>query len=142
MLNTYKASLNDPNHSPFLKAFGEFHVAKLPQTEAPAERLQLELLNDIQRDLQVIKQQLRETKSESAIEGLFTTTELNNILVPAILDYCSQFHVEPSDVIQDTQHRTAFISGIRKVHPTLGKFIRTLDLIEAHARALKIYRHS
>jgi len=58
--STYKASVEDPQHSPFLKSFGQFHVASLAQSEASADRVMLDMLTDIQRDIQVLRQRDRD----------------------------------------------------------------------------------
>jgi hypothetical protein len=53
--STYKASVEDAQHSPFLKSFGQFHVASLAQSEASAEKVILEMLSDIQLDLRLLR---------------------------------------------------------------------------------------
>ena len=58
LLNTYKASVSDPTHSPFLKSFGEFHVASLTQTETSPDRVMMEMLAEMQRDMQLLKRRL------------------------------------------------------------------------------------
>jgi hypothetical protein len=48
------ATLNaatSPEHSPFLKNFGPFHVATLSETEVSPEKLTLELLEDLRREV-------------------------------------------------------------------------------------------
>jgi hypothetical protein len=52
---TYEDSLNDPNHSPFLKSFGEFKVAKLDETEVTPHDLIFEKLAEIQSDVAALK---------------------------------------------------------------------------------------
>jgi hypothetical protein len=47
---TYKAS-TVPDHSPFLKNFGRFHVASLSQTEVSPEKLTLEILEEVRREI-------------------------------------------------------------------------------------------
>ncbi len=48
---TYEAALTDPNHSPFLKNFGEFKVANFTESVIPAEIFILEQLSELQRDV-------------------------------------------------------------------------------------------
>lgn len=48
--NTYRASLQ-PDHSPFLKNFGKFQVAALSETEVSADKVILEMLDDMRREI-------------------------------------------------------------------------------------------
>jgi hypothetical protein len=52
---TYSAAKGDPQHSTFLKSFGTFKVANLEQKEAPGEQLMLEMLQDVQKELAVLR---------------------------------------------------------------------------------------
>lgn len=47
---TYRAAAS-PDHSPFLKNFGQFHVASLAQTEVSPEKLTLEMLDELRREV-------------------------------------------------------------------------------------------
>lgn len=48
---SHRASKADPEHSTFLKSFGKFQVASLSQDVVPAEKLILEMLNDVQLEI-------------------------------------------------------------------------------------------
>ena len=50
VLATYKA-VTSPDHSPFLKNFGRFHVASLTDTEVSPEKLTLEMLEELRREI-------------------------------------------------------------------------------------------
>lgn len=52
---TYRAAQSDPNHSPFLKNFGQFKVASLNETEVSSDKVILEMLSDLQRDMAALK---------------------------------------------------------------------------------------
>lgn len=56
-LATYEDSLTDPNHSPFLKSFGEFKVAKLDETEISSSQMMLDILMELQNDVSILKRQ-------------------------------------------------------------------------------------
>jgi len=45
---TYRAASNDPEHSTFLKNFGKFQVANLSEAVVPAERIVIEMLQELQ----------------------------------------------------------------------------------------------
>lgn len=77
VVNTYKASL-EPEHSPFLKNFGKFHVAALSQTEVPADRLMLELLEDTRREVAMLSR--RVMRRDGAIHDPRRSRALDEIL--------------------------------------------------------------
>jgi hypothetical protein len=52
--NTYLAS-SAPDSSPFLKNFGRFHVATLQQTEVSPDRLVLEAIDDMRREVHMLR---------------------------------------------------------------------------------------
>ncbi|WP_103108848.1 hypothetical protein [Brevibacillus reuszeri] len=52
---TFEDSLKDPNHSPFLKSFGQFKVAKLNETEVMPIELIMGKLNEMQSDFATLK---------------------------------------------------------------------------------------
>lgn len=55
VIATYEESLRNPEHSTFLKNFGEFKVATLEQTSVSPDNLILEMLLEIQRDVATLK---------------------------------------------------------------------------------------
>jgi hypothetical protein len=60
---TYKASVADPTHSPFLKNFGSFQVANLTQTEVTPDKLVIEMLSDLQSEVSLLRQAVRRSPS-------------------------------------------------------------------------------
>lgn len=56
----YEAQIEDLNHSPFLKSFGQFHVASLAQPEASPDKVMLEMLTEIQVELVSLRRRDRE----------------------------------------------------------------------------------
>ncbi|GIQ63603.1 hypothetical protein PACILC2_21710 [Paenibacillus cisolokensis] len=55
VIATYEDSINDPNHSPFLKSFGQFKVAKLEETEVTPFDLIFDKLSELQSDISSLK---------------------------------------------------------------------------------------
>lgn len=51
VIATYRAAKSDPAHSTFLKNFGKFQVASLSETIVPADKIVIEMLNDVQLEL-------------------------------------------------------------------------------------------
>ena len=52
---TYKAAKEDSQHSPFLKSFGSFQVAKLSEREVSPDKAILEMLLDLQMEMSSLK---------------------------------------------------------------------------------------
>lgn len=52
---TYQAAQEDPHHSPFIKNFGQFQVAKLQQAEVSPDKVVLEMLSDLQSEVFSLK---------------------------------------------------------------------------------------
>jgi len=63
---THRASVADPNHSPFLKNFGKFQVAALSQTEVPSEKIVVELLSELQSDMNGLKRRIEDSTPRRA----------------------------------------------------------------------------
>lgn len=80
--NTYKASLDDPGHSPFLKSFGQFHVASLAQSETSPDRVMIEMLSEMQRDLQLLKRGSRERHVSTLESAMSQQPRILGILLP------------------------------------------------------------
>ncbi len=55
VLATYEAAINDPTHSPFLKSFGSFQVAKLEENDLPTNKFILLKLEEIQSQINIIR---------------------------------------------------------------------------------------
>lgn len=55
VLATYNASLNNPDHSTFLKNFGTFKVAHLTEKEASAEQVILDAIVELQREVGALR---------------------------------------------------------------------------------------
>lgn len=96
VLSTYKASL-EADHSPFLKNFGKFHVAALSQTEVPADRLMLELLEDTRREVAMLGRRIM--RRDPALHDPRRTRALGEIqaFIKSLLERDPSF--EPRSVI-------------------------------------------
>lgn len=80
--STYKASVDDPTHSPFLKSFGQFQVASLNQTEASPDKVILEVVLDLQREMQLLRRRNLDERRRSKV----TTSQdvINRYIVDAV----------------------------------------------------------
>lgn len=71
VLATYRASQTNPEHSTFLKNFGKFQVANLAEAVVPADRLVLEMLQDLQSEVSRLRRGgLREGPRRTTAEGM------------------------------------------------------------------------
>jgi nucleoside 2-deoxyribosyltransferase len=87
VLATYNASINDPNHTTFLKNFGTFTVAKLSEKEASAEQVILESLAELQKEVRGMRRYVGAgvaAISPDALDtGAFSIDEIETILKQA-----------------------------------------------------------
>lgn len=88
---TYENSLEDPDHSPFLKSFGTFKVASLKESEVSADQFIINALKELQADVAAIKAFNRSDKKAS--KATFdislekeTAASLQNALIKSILE--------------------------------------------------------
>jgi hypothetical protein len=70
---TYRASIENPEHSTFLKSFGQFHVASLSQDVVPADKVVVEMLSEMQTELTRVRQSIAKSglrlREKDPIEG-------------------------------------------------------------------------
>jgi len=93
---TLEDAEKDPNHSPFLKSFGEFKVAKLDQTEVMPFDLIVNQLTEMQTDIAALKSaQLRSINNLSAnfsgtdSDKTTLSPRMLNILDITVMEYLS-----------------------------------------------------
>lgn len=67
VLSTYKAGQADPEHSTFLKNFGQFQVASLSEHVVPADKLVVEMLGDIQSSIDRLRRTTIRREPESGL---------------------------------------------------------------------------
>ena len=100
--STYRASISVAKHSPFLKSFGQFQVASLPQTETSADRVMMEMLTDMQRDLSVIRR--RGLRAEPSISQIYEGNTKAEILRAVFDARCSNLKLDPATVAADPSY--------------------------------------
>ncbi|MEI7027137.1 hypothetical protein [Paenibacillus sp. y28] len=87
---TYEDSITDTTHSPFLKNFGQFKVAKLEETEVTPTDLIFERLTEIQTDIATLKRQI-EPKSYGGKVSDSSRYRLKPAIELAIKDSVNQY---------------------------------------------------
>jgi len=110
--NTYKASLDDSQHSPFLKSFGQFHVASLAQSEASPDKVMFEMLNDIQRDLQL----LRSREGEPVRRVNVSNVLRRDILASELIKWCQLTGRAPEKIVLSDATRRAIAADVLMRH--------------------------
>ena len=58
VIGTYEAALSNPEHSTFLKSFGEFQVAKINEVETSTDRILMDMVLNLQRQMSVMQKTL------------------------------------------------------------------------------------
>lgn len=82
---THRVARDNPDHSTFLKNFGKFQVATLTETEVPAEKLVLELLQELQADVMVLRRRMEHSPLRGKSSGEDRSTEGLARIIEAIL---------------------------------------------------------
>lgn len=130
---TYKASIDDPGHSTFLKNFGSFKVASVNETVGTADQVMIDMIQDLSREVARIGRRVL-----SVDEAQITTPRpsvrrvgtLNDLIV-ALKNYKKVFPNADLEYILD---------NARELVPYLsdGSVIRSLTLEELRALLVDI----
>ena len=70
VLATHRAATTNPEHSTFLKNFGKFQVANLTEAVVPADKIMIEMMQELQTEL--VCAALAPVKPYEAISRMFT----------------------------------------------------------------------
>lgn len=98
VLGTFNQARLDPNHSTFLKNFGQFKVATLEQTEVTADRAILDAIADLQNEVTAIRVNQRRTSMRDKYSALSEKEIYRNIF-----QVIEEFRVNrPTEPIEDT----------------------------------------
>jgi hypothetical protein len=97
---TYQASVDDPKHSPFLKSFGQFQVATLAQSEVSPDKMIIDMLAEVQREMQSLKRRVWEPEKASVPSPPPRARHfLQDLLSKQIVEWCKAKGVNPEEVL-------------------------------------------
>ncbi|EMK2596417.1 hypothetical protein ORM92_03160 [Bacillus cereus] len=102
---TYEESLRNPEHSTFLKNFGKFTVAKLNEREVTLDKAVLEMLNELQQDVSILK------RNSQRINHSLKNKDISEVLPKAkiaIQAYLDAAQLEKVSDIQDEDKEEFF----------------------------------
>ncbi|ODA08708.1 hypothetical protein [Paenibacillus polymyxa] len=108
---TYEDGLNDPTHSPFLKNFGEFTVATIEQTSISPDKLIIEMLNELQSDIALLKRERTRNTATKKYEGLEDVIELTRV---GIANYFSANGIDSQEELNSKLNKKDLINFIRQ----------------------------
>lgn len=104
VLATYEQA-NNPNHSTFLKSFGQFKVARIDETEVPANQFIISALQDIQADISALKR-INKNKNVNVIDLKLVTTVYSRIY-----DYTTEHNITNSSGLVKNWELYDYIQG-------------------------------
>jgi hypothetical protein len=84
VLATHQAAKANPEHSTFLKNFGKFQVANLTETVVPADKIVLEVL----QELQIEVSRMRRTITREIVPRAESDRSARAAIATAIRTYC------------------------------------------------------
>jgi hypothetical protein len=94
ILATYKKSIADPEHSTFLKNFGEFKVAQLTEKTVSSDEMILSMLNDMQTDIRILKRKSRTGRTIVSSKTLTIEEKIRR----AIKSYSNKHGIEEHEI--------------------------------------------
>lgn len=119
---TYQASLDDPNHSTFLKNFGSFKVASVDQTVGTADQVMMDMMQDLTREVARIGRRVSRDHSPNNIAvGDTPTSEFYDEILPCLLKYKS---INPSATVDSCVDNETFY-GFLMEHSRAANYCRT-----------------
>lgn len=145
VLATYRASQRDPEHSTFLKNFGTFKVAHLDEKEASAERVILESLTELHKEMRVLRNMSVLGYSiplDSTDVGAYTLDEVGSFLSKAekLLKHGGS-DINELLVMRAKLKQISESSSFPKGYTDLAKQILRHISVRAHARPVDIARN-
>lgn len=122
VLATYKAAQQNPNHSPFLKNFGEFQVAALTQTEVTPDKIIINMLTEMQRDIALLKQR----DDRSLLHGRPTSDVDKELFLKSSTFFDRVKKFEPESLSQEREQELRHILGNIYADPKNGEVLERL----------------
>jgi hypothetical protein len=108
VLHTYRAG-TVPNSSPFLKSFGEFRVATLEQTEVPANRLVVDMLEELRGQVARLGRAVEREPLAPHVDALsFRVKRSRARAMTFVRNYLGSHAVDPLDLMADRD----FLAGV------------------------------
>jgi hypothetical protein len=130
VLATHKAG-DSPDHSPFLKNFGRFHVASLSETEISPEKLTLELLEELRREIARLGRRITAQTQLPVHKPPFDNLPLREY----VADYMTRNPSKPaSGLLADEEF---LVGAFRAVEP-MGTFLSIRDAREALVHEMRM----
>lgn len=113
---TYHASLNDPNHSTFLKNFGTFRIAGLEQKELTEGQMLLEMMVDLSARVESIRRDTRSTRTYAGVPSSkkALTSATAGIVRRVVKSYMDDNSITPGELLQ-LRGREDFCSTISQL---------------------------
>lgn len=104
VLATYKKSIESPEHSTFLKNFGKFEIAKLEETTVPANTLMINMLSDLQRDVNKIKNKELIDNTVTSRNRIHRAYKNNNeVMIAPLAKYIIGDYLQDNEISSTTE---------------------------------------
>lgn len=98
IMKTYKNSVDNSDHSPFLKNFGEFKIANINEQEVSANEVILDMLSDLQNEMINLRSHININRNRDAhgVVGVSKIIETSE-MIEALNKYLSKNNIDNKD---------------------------------------------
>lgn len=120
---TYETAINDPEHSTFLKNFGQFKVAALEETTVTPDNLIISMLGELQNDLTALKRaqnrssrgQNSSSREQNSNALSMSFIEIKTLVHRGLLDYVEKYGLARNELksLVDSNDLSALLFHIK-----------------------------
>jgi hypothetical protein len=113
VLATYRASIDDPNHSTFLKNFGSFKVASVNETLGTPDQVMIDMIQDLSREVARISRRLPSYKDISVSQGspAGAPQEFVRDVIAGVMAYKKKFPLASFEAVADDPEFYDFLAS-------------------------------
>ncbi|WP_410769602.1 hypothetical protein [Fontibacillus sp. BL9] len=133
---TYEDFLSDPNHSPFLKSFGEFTVAAIDQTTVSPDALLFQIMEELRYDVANIKRSLSSNQSPK-VQKFKLKSEVYKNLNTAVSAFFNTNEGKKGIKVDDISDLTDFVEFYLDLNDLTGKDLPRNQKVELILDLLK-----
>ncbi|HEX9927443.1 MAG TPA: hypothetical protein VGB02_02740 [Pyrinomonadaceae bacterium] len=126
---TYQKADSDPKYSTFLRSFGEYKVSHLQSKEVSSEVYMLECLEDIKRELRLLK------RTTSVLNFSTVTPDYNDDCISTHISEYAHEHYLPT-MYELRKHKGEILDYLKSMQHVVARYVTERQLISKMDTAL------